>query len=80
MEACNARLREACLTRHGLASVEDARPTVEAWRVESKTERPHTALHTQAPAVYQANGIQIQAVQAVSDEPVKWINVWVRTT
>jgi putative transposase len=78
IEACAARFREACLNLHGLASVEEACLTIEAWRVEDNTERPHTAWHHQAPAVDNANGIQIQEVQAASGEPSKWTKVWVR--
>ena len=54
IEAFNGRLRAECLEQHWFASLEDARTTIEAWRVEYNTERPHTALNTQAPAVYRA--------------------------
>jgi putative transposase len=67
IEAFNARFREECLNLHWFASVGEAGTTIEAWRVEYNTERPHTALHNQAPAVYKANWIQIQEVQAASD-------------
>jgi putative transposase len=67
IEAFNARFREECLNLHWFASVEEACITIEAWRVEYNTERPHTALHNQAPAVYKAKWLQIQEVQAVSD-------------
>lgn len=80
MEAFNARFREACLNLPGLAAVEEARITSEAWRVEYAAERPHPAVHNHAPAVYKANGLHLQAVQAVSDSPCQWIKVWVQTT
>lgn len=54
IEAFNGRLRAEWLEQHWFASLEDARTTIEAWRVEYNTERPHTALNTQAPAVYRA--------------------------
>jgi putative transposase len=54
IEAFNGRLRAECLDQHWFASLEDARTTIEAWRVEYNTERPHTALNNQAPAVYRA--------------------------
>ena len=44
IEAFNARLREECVHQHWCGPLEDARPTIEAWRVEYHTERPHTAL------------------------------------
>jgi putative transposase len=51
IEAFNARCRQECLNLPWLASVEEACLTIEAWRVEDHTARPHTALHNQAPAV-----------------------------
>lgn len=55
IEAFNGRLRAECLDLHWFASLEDARSTIQAWRVEYNTERPHTALNNQAPAVYRAS-------------------------
>ena len=55
IEAFNGRLREECLDQYWFASLEDARRIIEGWRVEYNTERPHTALNNQAPAVYRAN-------------------------
>ncbi len=54
IEAFNGRLRAECLNQHWFASLEDARRTIQAWRLEDNTERPHTALNNQAPAVYRA--------------------------
>jgi putative transposase len=45
IEAFNARFREECLNQHWFVSLEEARTTIEAWRVDYNTERPHTALH-----------------------------------
>jgi putative transposase len=67
IEAFNARFRAECLNQHGFISVEEARTAIEAWRVEYNTERPHTALHYQAPAIYKAAWLQNQEVQSVSD-------------
>jgi putative transposase len=44
------RMRDACLDQHASASLEEARTTVEAWRVEYNTEGPHRALGQQTPA------------------------------
>ncbi len=60
IKAFNGRLREECLDQHWFASLEDARATIESWRVEYNTLRPHTALQYQAPAVYMANWLQTQ--------------------
>jgi putative transposase len=63
IEAFNARFREECLNQHWFISIEEARTTIEAWRVEYNTERPHTALRNQAPAVYKATWVQTQEAQ-----------------
>lgn len=62
IEAFNARFREECLNQHWFASLEEARTAIEVWRVDYNTERPHTALHNQAPAVYRATWIQTQEI------------------
>jgi putative transposase len=67
IEACNARFRAECVNQHGLMSIKDARTTIEAWRVEYNTERPHTALRNQAPAKYQAHWLQTREIQTASD-------------
>ena len=41
-ESCNGRFRDECLNRHWFASLEEARQTIEAWRVEYNSQRPHT--------------------------------------
>ena len=60
IEAFNGRLRDECLDQHWFVSLEDARTIIEAWWVEYNSERPHTALNNQAPAVYRANWEQQQ--------------------
>ena len=54
IEAFNGRLREACLDQHWFTSLEDARRTIEAWRQEYTTERPHGALGNLPPAAFAA--------------------------
>ena len=49
-ESFNGRFRDECLDRHWFASMEEARQTVEAWRVEEDTTRPHRALEQRRPA------------------------------
>ncbi len=50
----NGRLRAECLDQHWFASLEEARPAIEAWRVEYNTERPHRSLKQQTPAAWEA--------------------------
>jgi putative transposase len=53
-ESFNGRLRDECLNQHWFASLEEVRQTVEAWRIEYNTERPHRALGQQTPAAWEA--------------------------
>jgi putative transposase len=41
---------DECLDQHWFASLEEARQTIEALRVEYNIERPHRAIGQQAPA------------------------------
>jgi putative transposase len=51
-ESFNARFRDECLDQHWFASLEEARQTIEAWRVEYNTERPHRSLGQQTPTAW----------------------------
>ena len=53
-ESFNGRFRDECLDQHWFASLEEVRQTVEAWRIDYNTERPHRALGQQAPAAWEA--------------------------
>ncbi len=53
-ESFNARFRDECLDQHWFVSLEEARQTIEAWRVDYNTERPHRALGQQTPAAWSA--------------------------
>ncbi len=54
VESFNGRLRDECLNQHWLASLEEVMQTVEAWRIEDHTERPHRARGQQTPAAWEA--------------------------
>jgi putative transposase len=54
VEAFNSRFRDECLDQHWFASLEEARQTIEAWRVEYNGLRPHGALGQQTPAEFAA--------------------------
>lgn len=54
IEAFNGRFREECLNQHWFLSLEDARQTIEAWRIDYNEVRPHTALGNQTPVAYKA--------------------------
>jgi putative transposase len=53
-ESFNGRFRDECLNLHWFASLEEVRQTVEEWRIEYNTERPHRALGQQTPAAWEA--------------------------
>jgi putative transposase len=54
VESFNGRFRDECLNQHWFQSVEEVRQTVEAWRIDYNTERPHRALKQQTPAAWEA--------------------------
>jgi len=54
IEAFNGRVRDECLDQHWFTSLDDARTTIEAWRQDYNTERPHGALGNRTPTAYAA--------------------------
>lgn len=56
-------LRGECLDQHWFASPEEARQTVEAWRVEYNTERPHRALGQRTPSAWAAAWTPLKEAQ-----------------
>jgi putative transposase len=44
VESLNGRLRDECLNEHLFRSLLAARTTIEAWRADDNTCRPHTSL------------------------------------
>jgi putative transposase len=51
-ESFNGHFRAECLDCHWFASLEEARQTIEAWRVDYNTERPHRALGQETPTAW----------------------------
>jgi putative transposase len=49
IESFNGRFREECLNQHYFTSLEEARATAEAWRIDYNEKRPHSALGNLAP-------------------------------
>jgi len=49
VESFNGRFRDECLNEHWFMSMQHARSTIEAWRIEYNTERPHSSLGTRTP-------------------------------
>ncbi len=65
IEAFTGRLRAECLDQHWFTSREDAQKTIEFWRLEYNTERPHTALNNQTPAAYRAGWERQQVLSGI---------------
>jgi putative transposase len=62
VESFNGRFRDECLNQHWFTSLEEVRQTVEGWRIEYNTERPHRALGQQTPAAWEAAWAPAQKV------------------
>ena len=52
LESFNGKFRDECLNAHWFLNLEDARRIIGKWEEEYNTQRPHSALGDQAPAVY----------------------------
>ena len=55
-EAFNGSVRRECLTLHWFASLAEAKATLETWRHEYNTERPHQSLQDRTPLVIRTGG------------------------
>jgi putative transposase len=54
VESFNGHFRAECLDQHWFESVEEAKQTIEQWRVDYNTERPHRSLKQATPAAFAA--------------------------
>jgi len=52
IESFNGKLRDTCLNAHWFVDLDDARRTIEAWRVDYNEVRPHSSLGRRPPAAY----------------------------
>lgn len=52
IESFNGRFRDECLNENWFVSLVDAQGTIEAWRVDYETARPHSGLADRTPAEY----------------------------
>jgi putative transposase len=51
-ESFNGKLRDECLNESWFISLADAQRTIEAWRIEYNTARPHASLDGRTPAEF----------------------------
>ena len=49
VESFNGKFRDECLNEHWFVSLVDAKATIEAWRIDYNTVRPHSALAGRTP-------------------------------
>jgi putative transposase len=49
IESFNGKFRDECLNEHWFVSLADAQVTIEAWRIDYNTVRPHSSLHGATP-------------------------------
>ena len=56
VEAFHGTLRRECLSQHWFLDLEDAKRTLEAWRLDYNNHRPHSALGQMPPAQFRGGG------------------------
>jgi putative transposase len=63
IESFNGKFRDECLNEHWFITMAQARRTIEAWRVEYNTERPHSSLGDLTPAEFAGRRLAIEEVR-----------------
>jgi putative transposase len=73
IESFNGRFRDECLNEHWFITMQHARSTIEAWRVEYNTERTHSSLDDLTPEEFRhahASGKFTGSVSVKAKNPV----------
>lgn len=52
IESFNGRIRQECLNQYWFLDLDDARRTIEAWRISYNTNRPHSGIGGRTPAEF----------------------------
>jgi len=52
IESFNGRLRHECLNQHYFGTLQEAKDTIEQWRINYNTFRPHSSLNGQTPDAF----------------------------
>ena len=55
IESFNGKFRDECLNQNWFVSLDDARRTIEAWRIDYNSLRPHSSLDYLTPEEFAAN-------------------------
>ena len=56
VESFNGKFRDACLNSHWFVDINDARRSIETWRVHYNTVRPHSSLGFLSPEQFRMAG------------------------
>jgi putative transposase len=65
VESFNGSFRDECLNQHWFTSLDDARRTIEAWRIDYNRVRPHSSLGNLPPVEFAA-GAALRSLFATS--------------
>jgi len=57
VESFNGKFRDECLNEHWFTNLVDARQTIEEWRIDYNTLRPHSSLGYMTPIEYARKGV-----------------------
>jgi len=52
IESFNGKFRDECLNEHWFLTLEEAKITIENWRIDYNEVRPHSSLDNLTPAEY----------------------------
>lgn len=52
VESFNGKFRDECLNQHWFLDLDEARTTIETWRIDYNEVRPHSALGNRTPTEY----------------------------
>ncbi|MFC2172831.1 IS3 family transposase [Acidobacteriota bacterium] len=58
VESFNGKFRDECLNENWFVSLQDARETVERWRIHYNNERPHSSLGNVTPSEFATSHLQ----------------------
>jgi putative transposase len=67
VESFNRRLRDACLNQHWFTDLGHARRTIEGWRVDYNTARPHSGFAKRTSADFAEHYLQLIASPTLHD-------------
>jgi putative transposase len=74
IESFNGRLRQECLNQHHFLDLEEARTTIEQWRLRYNDFRPHRSLNGMTPEGFTKQWRaknNVNSTQKLSQEPVQ---------